>query len=66
MPIILATWEAEIWQMEGISVQGHPGQIVCKTPISKITREKWTIGMAQTAGCLLEFKPQFHQKQINK
>jgi hypothetical protein len=33
-PVILATWEAEI-------VQGHPGQIVCETSISKITRAKW-------------------------
>jgi hypothetical protein len=32
MPIILATWEAEI---ERIEVPGQPGQIVCKTPSPK-------------------------------
>jgi hypothetical protein len=37
MLIILAIWEAEIRR---IGVQGQPGQIVCKTPISKITRAK--------------------------
>jgi hypothetical protein len=34
-PCILTTWEAEIWR---ITVQGQPGEIVCETPISKITR----------------------------
>jgi hypothetical protein len=37
VPVILATWEAEIGRME---VQAHPGQIVHETPISKITRAK--------------------------
>jgi hypothetical protein len=45
-----ATWEAEI---EGITVRGQPGQIVCKTPMSKITRAKWTAGVAQGVECLL-------------
>jgi hypothetical protein len=32
MPIILATWEAEIWR---ITVQGQPGQIDHQTPSLK-------------------------------
>jgi hypothetical protein len=36
-PIILATWEAEIVRMEA---SDQPGQIVYKTPISKITKAK--------------------------
>jgi hypothetical protein len=32
MPIVLATWEAEIRRM---AVQGQPGQIVCKTALTK-------------------------------
>jgi hypothetical protein len=54
MPVILATWEAEIRRTE---VQGQPRQIVCETPISKITRAKWTGGSSP------EFKPQPHQKK---
>jgi hypothetical protein len=42
--IILPTWEAEI---ERIEAEGQPEQIVQETPISKITRAKWTGGMAQ-------------------
>jgi hypothetical protein len=45
--VILATWEAEIGK---IKVRGQPGQIVHKTypsTISKITRAKWTGGVAQ-------------------
>jgi hypothetical protein len=34
MPVILAIQKAEIWR---IAVQGQPGEIVWKTPISKIT-----------------------------
>jgi hypothetical protein len=40
MPIILATWKSEIRR---ISVLGQSRQIVCKTPISKISRAKWTV-----------------------
>jgi hypothetical protein len=43
IPVILATWEAKI---ERIEVQSQAGQIVFKTPISKITRAKWTRGVA--------------------
>jgi hypothetical protein len=35
-PVILATWEAEIGKT---MVQGQSRQIVCETPISKITRK---------------------------
>jgi hypothetical protein len=41
--VILATWETEIQRM---AVQGQPAQIVHET-ISKITRARWTRGMAQ-------------------
>jgi hypothetical protein len=44
MPIILATWEAEI---ERITVKGQLRQIVCETPISNIARAKLTGGMAK-------------------
>jgi hypothetical protein len=47
---ILATWEAEIWR---IMVRGQPGQIVCETLISIITRAKWTRGVAQAVKYLL-------------
>jgi hypothetical protein len=40
--VILAIWESEIRR---IKFQGQPGQIVCKTLISKITRAKWTGGV---------------------
>jgi hypothetical protein len=42
-PVILATWEAE---MRRIMVQGQP-KLVLETPISKITRAKWTEGVVQ-------------------
>jgi hypothetical protein len=50
MPIILATWEAEIGK---IVVQVQPRKIVHETPISKITRAKWTGGVAQVVEHLL-------------
>jgi hypothetical protein len=37
IPIIVAIWEAKIRR---IMVGGQPGQIVCKTPISKTARAK--------------------------
>jgi hypothetical protein len=42
-PVIPATWEAEIGR---IKVQGHPRQIVKETYRQKITRAKWTVGVA--------------------
>jgi hypothetical protein len=50
MPVILATWEAEI---KRIKFRGQPVQIVGETQISKITRAKWTGGMAQAVEHLL-------------
>jgi hypothetical protein len=47
---ILATWEAEI---RTILVGGQPGQIVHETPISKISRAKWTGGVTQAVEHLL-------------
>jgi hypothetical protein len=50
MPIILATWEADIGKTE---VQGQLRQIVHKTPIPKITTAKWTGSVAQEIEYLL-------------
>jgi hypothetical protein len=44
-PVILATWVAKIRR---IKVQEQSRQIVCETPISKITTAKWPGGMVQT------------------
>jgi hypothetical protein len=50
-PVILATWETEIGR---IMVQGQQGQIIHETPpISKITRAKWTGGVAHAVESLL-------------
>jgi hypothetical protein len=38
-PVIPATWESEFGR---ITVSGQPRQIVLETPISTITRAKWT------------------------
>jgi hypothetical protein len=48
--VILATWEAKIWR---IVIQDQPGQTVHETPIFKITRAKWTGGVAQAIECQL-------------
>jgi hypothetical protein len=50
IPVILATWEAEIRR---VMIQGQLGQIVHEIPISKITRAKWTGGVAQAVERLL-------------
>jgi hypothetical protein len=42
--VILPTWEAEIRRIE---VQDQPRQRVHETSISKITKAKWTGGVAQ-------------------
>jgi hypothetical protein len=44
MPVISATWEAEIRRIE---VQAQPRQIVLKTQIFKIIKAKWTGGVVQ-------------------
>jgi hypothetical protein len=67
MPVILATCEAEIRM---IVVRGQPGQIVYKTPLSKITKAKWPVDVAQAVEHLLckceaAFKPQIPPPQKN-
>jgi hypothetical protein len=48
--------EAEIKRIE---VQGQPRKIFCDTPISKITRAKWTRGVAHVVECLQMQSPEF-------
>jgi hypothetical protein len=50
-PVIPATWEAEIRRIE---VRGQWGQTVHETLISKITRVKWTGGVAQVVVSALQ------------
>jgi hypothetical protein len=49
MPVIIASWEAEIGRT---MVEGQLRQIVLEKPISKITRAKWTGG-----ACFASVKP---------
>jgi hypothetical protein len=44
------SWRTEIGR---ITVGGHLGQILHKTPIFKFTRAKWMGGMAHVTECLL-------------
>jgi hypothetical protein len=48
--VILATWETEISRLRGRS---QPRYTVHETPISKITRAKWSVGVAQVVEHLL-------------
>jgi hypothetical protein len=48
--IILATWETEIWR---IMVKRPSQANSLQDPISKITKTKWTGGVAQSVECLL-------------
>jgi hypothetical protein len=50
MNVILATSETEIRRIE---IRGQPKQIVRETPISKITRAKWTRSAVHAVKCLL-------------
>jgi hypothetical protein len=65
MHVILVIWEADIGTIE---IQSQPGQKSSKDSISKITRTKWTIGVAQAVKRLpckheaLSSKSQFHKK----
>jgi hypothetical protein len=43
MFVTLGSWEAEVGR---IADQGQSSQIALETPISKITRAKWTGGVA--------------------
>jgi hypothetical protein len=51
MPVILATWKAEIRR---IIVRGQHGQIVRVTSISKISRAKWNL---KQITCFARVKP---------
>jgi hypothetical protein len=48
LPVILDTWEAEMGRIKILQ------QIVSKDPLSKITRAKWTEGVAQHLLCKFE------------
>jgi hypothetical protein len=50
MPVILATWGAEIRRIMGSRLAGANSS---QDPISKITTTKWTGGVAQAVECLL-------------
>jgi hypothetical protein len=61
-PAIITIQETET---ERIEVWGKPGQIVCETPISKITKAKWTGGMTQVVECkALSSNPNDTQKKV--
>jgi hypothetical protein len=58
MPVILATWEAEI---RSLAVQSQPRQIVHKTLSQKTLHKNRAGGVAQGEGP--EFKLQYHKKK---
>jgi hypothetical protein len=66
MPVILDTWEAE---MGRIAVRSQSRQILLEIPISRITRVKWTGGVAQVVKYLhckfeaLSLNPTFTEKK---
>jgi hypothetical protein len=68
MPIILATWEAEIRR---IMVQGQPGQIFLETPHlqNNQSRMDWRCGSSSRTPALQaqspEFKSQSHKKNYH-
>jgi hypothetical protein len=57
MPVILASQEAEI---QRLTVQGQPRQIVQETLSRKNSSQKRAGGVARGVGP--EFKPQYHKK----
>jgi hypothetical protein len=60
MAVILATWETE---MGRIVVWGQSGQIVCETPISKLTRAiEYLLCMCEALGS----NPSLTKKQKQK
>jgi hypothetical protein len=61
MPVILATWEAEI---RSLAVQSQPRQIVHKTLSQKTLHKNRAGGVAQ--GENPEFKPQYQQQNKTK
>jgi hypothetical protein len=51
MTEILATSEAEIWRF---MIGAQPSQIVCEMLSPKVTKAKWTGGLAQVIESLLQ------------
>jgi hypothetical protein len=51
--VILTTGELRLPADRGSTVQGQPWQIVLRPPSPKITRAKWTGGVAQAVEYLL-------------
>jgi hypothetical protein len=65
MPVILATWKAEIRKMP--SIQGQPGQIVLETPSPFCFKAKWPGNVAQASRVQIPgppTPPHTHKKDI--